>query len=249
MDFWDAGRSFWLLHLRLCCCLLSLTLSSWLYWRKTTWISPGIQTSCSIQRCLFGRRRTVCFCGFLLVVVCSTCSGLLSCFCHVEPPITSVLAPGAWVPSSFQAASEHFLLSGFPGSFCPGCCLPCQRGGTGPSVTGAAVQVDYTMYWYFAFPAADFSEFRPDPLALVLAPGSYTLDVAAHLGLLQVTVTHWQRQTKLPSVPCYNFQFIINVLNMWQAWLMPLSTSDLGIRIPLAQRDMDLWGFCSHLSS
>lgn len=154
----------------------------------------------------------------------------------------SLLIPGCLRP--------HFLLSGLPDSFCRGSCLPCQHGGSGPSLTqGWSSGGLHHLLIFCIFSGWYLTGFRPDPLALVLAPGNYTLNVAAHLGLLQVTATRWQWQIKLPSVPCYNFQLIINMLKMWQAWLMPLSTSDLSIRFPLAQRDMDLWGFCNHLSS
>lgn len=153
------------------------------------------------------------------------------------------------VPSSFHAASGQISVVRVPWQFLPWF-LPCRCGGSGPRLTGAWTSGGLHHVLIFCiFNSWFLKGFRPDPRALLLAPGNYTWNVAAHLGLLQVTATHWQWQIKLPSVPCYKFQLIINMLEMWQAWLMPLSTSDLGIRFPLAQRDMDLWGFCNHLSS
>lgn len=181
-------------------------------------------------------------CLFLLGVFATPVVG-----CSVVFVMLSLPSPQYWILST-GSLWPRFLLSGFPGSFCPGSCLPCQRGGSGRSLTqGWSSGGLHHVLVFCIFGGWYLTGFRPDPLAL--APGNYTLDFAAHLGLLQVTATRWQWQIKLPSVPCYNFQLIINMLKMWQAWLMPLSTSDLGIRFPLAQRDMDLWGFCNHLSS
>lgn len=188
------------------------------------------------------KEKTESFCGLFLLVF--TPPVVLLCCCHVEAAITSVLDAGAQAVPSFQAASGHVCCVRVP---CPGSCL---CGGSGPSLTrGWSSGWSHHILVFCIFSSWYLPGFRPDPLALLLAPGNCTLNAVAHLGLLQVTATHWQWQIKLPSVPCYNFQLIINMLKMWQAWLMPLSTSDLGIRFHLAQRDVDLWGFCNHLSS
>jgi len=39
-----------------------------------------------------------------------------------------------------------------------------------------------------------------NPVALVSEQGNYMLNIAAHLGLLQIAATPWQWQIKFPSV-------------------------------------------------
>lgn len=115
----------------------------------------------------FGRRQTVSFCGvFSLVVVCYTCSGLLCCFCRVERPIiTSVLGTAAGsllVPSCLRP--DFCCQSSLAVSALVPACLAGVVGQV-PAWQGCGVQVDYTMYWYFAFSTADFSK----GLGLILA--------------------------------------------------------------------------------
>lgn len=186
------------------------------------------------------------FCGlFLLVVFATPVLG-----CSVVSVLLSLPSPLYWIlQHRFPPHSKLPQATFSPDSFCAGSCLPCQRGGSGPSLTVLSSGALHHVLVFCIFSSWYLTGFRPDPLALVLAPGNCTLNVAAHLGLLQAMATGWQWQIKLPSVPCYNFQLIINMLKMWQAWLMPLGPGDLSIRFPLAQRDMDLWGFCNHLSS